>query len=128
MPWKRARAGPRASSLPERRDLAMCGCQEPVRRHKSVLSRLFALWGLFSHRNKAQVELGSLPGSKALLLSSQLQPQTFTPPHCLGLAGALMGASETTDPQAPLPRLWGCGNWGPQRTQFKLPTPSFWGC
>lgn len=52
------------------------------------------------------------------VLSSQLQPQTFTPPHCLRLAGALMGASETTDPLAPLPRPWGCGNWGPQKTYF----------
>lgn len=63
--WKRAGGGRWASSLLERQNLAVCSCQEQVR-HKPILGRLFALWSSFSHRNKAPVEVGSLPGSREL--------------------------------------------------------------
>lgn len=61
------------------------------------------------------------------VLSSQLQPQTFTPPHCLRLAGALMGASETTDRH--LCRGPGAVGTGARRKHilFKLFFFSFWG-
>lgn len=90
-------AGPRGAGR------SVCSCQEQ-RCSSPLLGLLFRDLESFSHRNKAQVEAGSLPGPKEPDSAVATAPEPFTLCHCLCWAPA--AASETTHPGQLRQGLW----------------------